>query len=123
MEKKETKLLIEAKGISKAFSGAPALTDVSFELKAGEVHALMGENGAGKSTLSKIITGIYTADSGQVYLDGAPVRFTNTREASTMGVSIVTQEFSLLPDFSVAENIFLTNKKYYKKGFISDKKG
>ncbi len=114
--------LVEAIRISKAFSGTSALTDVSFTLLKGEVHALMGENGAGKSTLSKIITGIYQADEGQVFVEGKPVRFTNTREAISHGVSIVTQEFSLLPDFCVAENIFLTDQRFYKKGFISDKK-
>ncbi len=113
--------LIEAIGITKAFSGAPVLRNVSFELLHGEVHALMGENGAGKSTLSKIITGIYQADKGQVFVEGKPVQFNNTREAIAGGVSIVTQEFSLLPDFSVSENIFLTDKRFYKKGFISDK--
>lgn len=113
--------LIEAIGITKAFSGAPVLRNVSFELLHGEVHALMGENGAGKSTLSKIITGIYQADEGQVFVEGKPVQFNNTREAIAGGVSIVTQEFSLLPDFSVSENIFLTDKRFYKKGFISDK--
>jgi len=114
--------LIEVKGISKYFYGVPALTSIDFELKKGEVHALMGENGAGKSTLSKIITGIYQADEGKVFVEGKEVRFTNTREALEHGVAIVTQEFSLLPDFSVAENIFLTDNRYYKKGFISNKR-
>jgi ABC-type sugar transport system ATPase subunit len=114
--------LIEAKGISKSFAGVSALTEVDFELKAGEVHALMGENGAGKSTLSKIIAGILTADTGAIYLEGRQVRFLNTREAVAQGVTIVSQEFSLMPDFSVAENIFLVDTAYYKKGFISNKK-
>jgi ABC-type sugar transport system ATPase subunit len=113
--------LIEAKGISKAFDGVSALTGVDFHLRAGEVHALMGENGAGKSTLSKIIAGVLLADTGVLYLQGRQVRFLNTREAVAQGVTIVSQEFSLLPDFSVAENIFLVDEAYYKKGFISNK--
>ena len=116
------KLLIEAKNITKSFGGVHALTDVSFELKAGEIHALMGENGAGKSTLGKIIVGAHRADSGAVYLEGKQVRFQNTHEAAARGVAIVSQELSLLRDFSVAENIFLVDDGYYKKGFLSDKK-
>ncbi len=114
-------LLIQMVGIYKYFSGVPALQDVGFELKRGEVHALMGENGAGKSTLSKIMTGIYRADAGQVFLNGEPVRFTSTKDAADHGVAIVTQEFSLLPDFSVAENIFLVDNNFYKGGVISSK--
>lgn len=114
--------LIEAKHISKSFAGVHALTDVDFALKAGEVHALMGENGAGKSTLSKIMAGVHPSDSGTLYMDANPVEFQNTREAVMRGVTIVSQELSLLLDFSVAENIFLVDDAYYKKGFLSNKK-
>ncbi|MDR1933945.1 MAG: sugar ABC transporter ATP-binding protein [Spirochaetales bacterium] len=113
--------LIEAKAVSKAFAGVSALTEVDFQLRAGEVHALMGENGAGKSTLSKIFAGVLLADAGAVYLEGRQVRFLNTKEAAAQGVTIVSQEFSLIPDFPVAENIFLVDEAYYKKGFISNK--
>lgn len=116
------KTVIEMKGIRKLFSKVTALEDIEFDLREGEVHALMGENGAGKSTLSKIISGIYRMDGGSMSVNGEQVSFSSTREAAEKGIAIVTQEFSLLPDFSIAENIFLTDKRYYKKGFISSKK-
>ncbi|MCC8164307.1 MAG: sugar ABC transporter ATP-binding protein [Lachnospiraceae bacterium] len=116
------KKLIEVTGIKKLFSGVVAREGIDIELLEGEVHALMGENGAGKSTLAKIISGIYQADGGTMLVEGEPMSFSNTREAVGHGVSIVTQEFSLLPDFSIAENIFLTDETYYKGGFLSDRK-
>lgn len=115
-------VLIETKGIKKVFSGVVAIEGIDFELRKGEVHALMGENGAGKSTLSKIIAGIYQSDGGTMKVGGEHISFSNVREAEKHGVSIVTQEFSLLPDLSIAENIFLTDEKYYKSKFFSNKK-
>lgn len=115
-------VLVEARGIKKIFSGVVAIEGINFELRKGEVHALMGENGAGKSTLSKIISGIYQADGGTMKVCGQEVSFSSVREAENHGVSIVTQEFSLLPDLSIAENIFLTDQKYYKGKFLSNKK-
>lgn len=115
-------VVLEMKNISKYFYGVPAIKDVNFELREGEVHALMGENGAGKSTLSKVIAGIYKADEGEMYIRGEACKFNNAREANDHGVAMVTQEFSLMKDFSVAENIFLTSPAYYKHGFLSDKK-
>ncbi|MDO4260709.1 MAG: sugar ABC transporter ATP-binding protein [Eubacteriales bacterium] len=114
--------LIEVHDIKKVFSGVAVLEGIDFDLEEGEVHALMGENGAGKSTLSKIISGIYQADGGTMLVEGERRSFANTREAVRHGVSIVTQEFSLLPDFSVAENIFLTDDRYYRSGFLSDRR-
>ena len=114
--------VIEVKGVAKYFSGVPALKDINFDLEEGEVHALMGENGAGKSTLSKIISGIYQKDEGTYLVNGEDCNFANTRQAVAKGVSIVTQEFSLLRDLSVAENIFITNDAYYNAGFLSNKK-
>lgn len=114
--------LVEATHITKLFSGVAAIEEVDFDLERGEVHALMGENGAGKSTLSKIIAGIHTADGGELKVDGTVQHFSSVRDAVSHGVSIVTQEFSLLPDFSIAENIFLTDQRYYKHGFFSDQK-
>ncbi|WP_434739796.1 sugar ABC transporter ATP-binding protein [Micromonospora sp. SH-82] len=93
--------------ISKFFPGVRALDGVDFRLLPGEVHALMGENGAGKSTLIKVLTGVYGTDSGTVTLDGAPVSFTGPMQATAAGVSTVYQEVNLLPNLSVAENIFI----------------
>jgi len=108
--------------IKKMFSEVVALEKIDFNLLEGEVHALMGENGAGKSTLAKIISGIYQADNGTMLVEGVPSSFANTREAAKYGVSIVTQEFSLLPDFSIAENIFLTDDRYYLGRLFINKK-
>ncbi|WP_283607997.1 sugar ABC transporter ATP-binding protein [Faecalispora anaeroviscerum] len=118
----DTTLLV-AKGITKRFPGVLALSNVDFECEKGEVHALMGENGAGKSTLSKIIAGVYPPDEGTIYLDGQEVHFQNTKQAISSGISIVSQEFNLLPHLSVAENVFLTDDFYYYKRLrISNRK-
>ena len=99
--------LLAMRGIAKRFFGVPVLTDVDLEVRAGEVHALMGENGAGKSTLMKILAGAHQPDAGTIALDGEPVRFGHPREAQRRGVSIIYQEFNLLPERTVAQNIFL----------------
>jgi ribose transport system ATP-binding protein len=93
--------------VSKAFPGVQALDGVSFELKAGEIHALMGENGAGKSTLIKIITGLYRPDAGKLVIDGRERQFLSPRDAIAAGISAVHQERNLIPRFSVGENILL----------------
>jgi ribose transport system ATP-binding protein len=98
-------LVIE--NVSKSFPGVRALDGVSLNLKAGEIHALMGENGAGKSTLIKIITGVHRPDSGRVLLDGRPVEFSSPRAALAEGIGAVHQERNLIPRFSVGENIML----------------
>ena len=115
-------ILIEATNIKKEFSGVVAIEGIDFELYRGVVPALMGEIGAGKSTLSKTIAGIYQSDGGEMKVNGKVENFSSVREATEHGVSIVTQEFSLVPDLSVAENIFLTDSKYYKGRFIANKK-
>ena len=99
--------VLEMRGISKAFTGVRALHDVSFAAAGGEVHALVGENGAGKSTLIKILAGIYRPDAGTVVLAGTPVRFAHPAEALAAGIAVIQQEFSLLPERSVAQNLFL----------------
>lgn len=114
--------LLCAKDISKRFGETQALDCVSFNLDQGEVHALMGENGAGKSTLGKIFAGIHQPDKGKLYLEGEVLSVENPKAAKEKGISIVLQEFNLLPDLSVAENLFLTNSSYYKAGFLLDKK-
>lgn len=99
--------VIQVQHVSKSFGGVHALEDVHFETFAGEVHAILGENGAGKSTLIKIITGVHQPDSGEVLLNGKPVRFASTREAQEQGIAAIYQEPSLFPDLDVAENIMV----------------
>jgi len=99
--------LLEMRGITKAFPGVKALTDVDFDVRPGEVHALVGENGAGKSTLMKILAGVYERDAGEVWLKGKPVHFTNPRQAQLAGIVTIYQELNQVPEMSVTENIFL----------------
>jgi len=100
-------LLVELRGVGKSFGGIPVLSDIDLRLEPGSVHALVGENGAGKSTLSKIIAGIYTADSGELLIDGEPHSFGSPREALDRGIAAIAQELALVPGLSVAENVFL----------------
>ena len=109
--------VIEMANISKAFPGVRALNDVSFVCQAGEVHALVGENGAGKSTLIKIISGVYQPDAGEIRLNGAPLTFSHPVESLRAGISVIYQEFSLLPERTVAENLFL-GREPLKRGLI-----
>ncbi len=101
------KVLLRAENISKQFPGVQALEKVDFDLKAGEVHVLLGENGAGKSTLMKILAGAYQADSGKILLNGKEVVFHSPRQAQLAGIAIIYQEFNLVPYMNVAQNIFL----------------
>jgi ribose transport system ATP-binding protein len=102
-----TDLLLSARGITKDFPGVRALDEVSFDLRAGEVHILFGENGAGKSTLIKILSGSYPPDRGEIRLNSRQAVFRNPYEARRLGLSAVYQEFSLVPQLSVLENLFL----------------
>jgi ribose transport system ATP-binding protein/rhamnose transport system ATP-binding protein len=99
--------LLTATGIVKVFDRTRALDGANFELRAGEVHGLLGANGAGKSTLSKVISGHHVADAGEIVFKGRPIRLRSTREALDSGIAIVMQETSLVPDLTVVENIFL----------------
>jgi ribose transport system ATP-binding protein len=99
---------VELRDISKSFGGITALKNVTFEVLPGEIHALVGENGAGKSTLMKILSGAYAKDAGQILIDEAEVHIRNTNDSRKLGISIIYQEFSLVPALSVAENIFLS---------------
>jgi ABC-type sugar transport system ATPase subunit len=99
--------LLQMRGITKSFFGVPVLDAVDLDVMAGEVHAVVGENGAGKSTLMKILVGAYQPDEGSILLDGEEVRFSHPRQAQERGVSIIYQEFNLLPERTVAQNIFL----------------
>jgi ribose transport system ATP-binding protein len=112
------KTIISINNIHKVFGGIYALSDVSFDLKEGEIHALCGENGAGKSTLIKIITGAYTPDEGTIEVGGQSYRSFHPAVARELGISAVYQEFNLLPDMSVSENIFLTNSPMGNFGLI-----
>ncbi|MBP2325949.1 rhamnose transport system ATP-binding protein [Kibdelosporangium banguiense] len=99
--------LLELRGVSKAFGAVRALRDVSLALQAGEIHALAGENGAGKSTVVRIIGGEHQPDEGEVWLDGAPIRFGGPRDAQHHGVAVIHQEPNRFPDLNVAENVFM----------------
>ena len=114
-------IILTMKDIDKSFPGVHALDHVNFEVRKGEVHALMGENGAGKSTLMKVLTGIYTKDSGSIVYEGKEVEFHNTRDAQEQGIVIVHQELNMLGHLTVAQNIFIGRE--FKKGIrIDDKK-
>ena len=99
--------ILEFKGVSKDFPGVRALDKVDFDLKKGEVHVLVGENGAGKSTLIKILAGVFPPSEGEIYYRGEKVTVRNPKEGINMGVSVIYQEFNLVPYISVAKNIFL----------------
>ena len=114
-------VILTMKDIDKSFPGVHALDHVNFEVRRGEVHALMGENGAGKSTLMKVLTGIYQKDSGSITYKGQEVAFHNTREAQDNGIVIVHQELNMVGDLTVAQNIFIGREP--KKGIrVDDKK-
>ncbi len=102
-----TEAAVSLTGISKAFAGLKVLNNVDFDVRPGEVHALLGENGAGKSTLIKVMAGLHSPDEGQIQLGGKPVRFASPREAHHAGISTVHQELLLFPELTVAENVFL----------------
>lgn len=110
--------MIEFREIGKRFSGTVALEGVNFAIERGGVYALVGENGAGKSTLMNLLAGVYPDYEGEIRVDGEPVRFRSTRDAERAGVSIIHQELNLVPDLSVAENIFLGREPTDKLGFI-----
>lgn len=110
--------LLQLTNISKSFPGVQALKAVSFAVNAGEVHALVGENGAGKSTLMKILAGVYQPDSGEMHWQGQPLKLSKPADAQKQGIRIIYQEFNLLPDLTVAENIFLYREPRTRLGFV-----
>ena len=113
---------VEMIGISKSFGGVRALRDVSFTLRAGEVHALVGENGAGKSTLVKILQGVHQPDAGEIRVHGKDVRLTDTLAARDAGIGMVFQEFSLIPTLTVAQNISLAAEPTGRGGLIDSRR-
>jgi ABC-type sugar transport system ATPase subunit len=113
------RVVLEMRNITKLFPGVVALDGVDFTCRAGEVHAVAGQNGAGKSTLMKIIAGVYQPDGGEIRLDGRPIHITSTHHAQKLGISIIHQELNLLPDFTVAENVFLGREPRHLLGFVN----
>jgi ribose transport system ATP-binding protein len=112
--------IVEMRGITKTFPGVVALDDVSFRVKPGEVHAVVGENGAGKSTLMKLLAGVYQPDTGEIVINGEVVSIASPHEAQDLGISIIYQELNLLPDMSVAENVFLGRESRHRFGLLND---
>ncbi len=110
--------LLQLTGIHKSFPGVRALDDIHFSLKAGEIHALLGENGAGKSTLMKVLCGIYQPDGGEIRIDGQRQRFRSYRDAIDAGIGIIFQEFSLIPELNAVENIFLNRELRNSLGLL-----
>ncbi|MDR1251962.1 MAG: sugar ABC transporter ATP-binding protein [Treponema sp.] len=115
-------VLLEMEHIRKEFPGVVALKDVSLELRAGEVHALLGENGAGKSTLIKVLGGIYAAESGNIRINGNPVTIATVQDAQKNGIAVIHQELVLVPHMTVAENIFLGREPVTKSNTVDFKK-
>ncbi|GAA4186293.1 sugar ABC transporter ATP-binding protein [Streptosporangium oxazolinicum] len=110
-------MILRMRGIAKSFLGVRVLSGVDLDVAAGEVHAVVGENGAGKSTLMKVLAGVHAPDEGTVEIDGAPVSFAHPVEAQRAGVAIIYQEFNLLPERSVAENVFL-GREPVRRGLV-----
>jgi len=110
--------MLEIKGVSKSFPGVRALHDVSFEVGAGEVHALVGENGAGKSTLMKVLSGVYASFGGEVLWEGRALRLRNPGEAAQRGIAIIHQELNLIPELTIAENLFLGREPRTRLGTL-----
>ena len=113
--------LVQMNHICKSFPGVKALDDVSFDLKPGEVHALVGENGAGKSTLMKVLTGVYQGDSGEVLVEGKPVNIHNVRDAQELGIVMIHQELNLMNHLTAAENIYIGRESKKKFPLFLDK--
>ena len=114
-------IILEMRGITKTFPGVKALNNVSFKVREGEIHALVGENGAGKSTLMKVLSGVYPAGTyeGDIHFDGEVRRFSTISDSEHLGIIIIHQELALVPLLSITENIFLGNEQA-RGGIIVD---
>lgn len=112
------KLMMELKNVTKYFPGVVALNDMSFQIRAGEVHGLIGENGAGKSTLIKVFTGVNQPEKGEIFVDGKPVTLGNPNVAKQAGIGCIYQELNIVPDLSITDNLFINY--YKKKGVLLD---
>ena len=115
-------VLLEMKNIQKSFPGVHALDNANIEVRAGEVHALIGENGAGKSTLMKVLNGIYKKDGGQIIYKGEEIELSNPLDAQRRGIGMIHQELNLMPHLSVAENIFIGKEPMVSGVFLDQKK-
>ncbi|GAC1359530.1 MAG: hypothetical protein NVS2B12_03330 [Ktedonobacteraceae bacterium] len=115
-----TPAVLQMKNIVKTFGVNTVLRGANFDLRQGEVHALLGSNGAGKSTLMKILQGVYTPDEGEIEISGTPVRIRTPQDARAQGIAMIFQEFSLIPTLTVAQNVFLTREPHTSAGFLDD---
>ncbi len=102
-------IILEAREVSKVFPGVRALDEINLQIYSGEIHSIIGENGAGKSTLMKIFSGVYQPDAGSILVNGKPVAFKGVNDAIKHGISIIFQEFNLMPELTVAENISISD--------------
>jgi ribose transport system ATP-binding protein len=114
--------LLHVQGVSKSFPGVKALEDMHLDLRAGEVLALVGENGAGKSTLMKVLSGVYAVDEGEFWLAGEPYEPLSPKHAQELGISIIHQEFNLMPDLTVAQNLFIGREPRASRLFLNERR-
>jgi ribose transport system ATP-binding protein len=112
--------LIHTEGLTKTFPGVVAVNEVDFDVRIGEIHALVGENGAGKSTLIKVFGGVYIPDKGKIIMDGREISFSSTHQSQDSKIAVIYQEFNLVPDLSVAENIFIGREPKTAFGTLID---
>lgn len=119
---KEKKTILKMVGITKDFSGVRALDEIHFDLRKGEIHSLMGENGAGKSTMIKMLAGIYHPTKGEIYIEDRAVKITDVPASKELGIAVIHQELSLVPEMTVAENIYLGRMPATALGFVDDRK-
>jgi len=115
-------VVLKMEGIDKSFPGVRALDNARFELRAGEVHALVGENGAGKSTLMKVLAGIYSKDAGTIVYQGQEVDIPTPRAAQHLGISMIHQELNLMPHLTLAQNVFVGREPRQALPFVLDEK-
>ncbi|MBP2449194.1 sugar ABC transporter ATP-binding protein [Rhizobium leguminosarum] len=114
-------VVLSARGVTKHFGGVQALRGVDFDLKVGEIHALLGENGAGKSTLMNLMSGVHMPDQGEIFIDGKPARFHSPRDAQAAGIATIFQELDLVSSLSVAANLFLGRELVHRHGMLDGK--
>jgi ABC-type sugar transport system ATPase subunit len=113
--KSQTEIVLELRDATKRYAGVPAIEGVNFQLKRGEIHALLGENGAGKSTLTKVMAGVVNLSSGSMMVEGQEVQLKTPLDARDHGIAMVFQETSLVPTMTVAQNLFLGQEKFYNR--------